>query len=236
MLLRAWSASEFRPTRDIDMLGMTSNDAERLESQMREILATPVEDDGLTFPADALRYEQIVASGLVHYELEFIHPFADGNGRMGRLWQTLALSKWKPVLAWLPVETVIRNRQADYCEVLNKCDRAGDATLFVEFTLQSLLSAIVDISPTDQVADQLTDQVKSLLTALSKGEASGAELMKLLGLSHKPTFRQNYLAPALDNGWVERSHPEAPRNPRKRYRLTGKGAAIPGPIFRKMKR
>jgi Fic family protein len=54
----------------------------------------------------------LVASSVFHYELEFIHPIADGNGRMGRLWQTFILSRWNPLLAWLPVETVIHNRQA----------------------------------------------------------------------------------------------------------------------------
>lgn len=168
----------------------------------------------------------LIVSSLVHYELEFIHPFADGNGRMGRLWQTLVLLKWKPVLAWLPVETVIKNHQAEYYEVLSKCDKAGDVTLFVEFMLQSLLSAIVNISRTDQVSDQLTDQVKALLAALSKGEASGTELMKQLDLSHKPTFRQNYLTPALELGWIERSNPDSPRSPRQRYRLTEKGRVV----------
>lgn len=60
MLLHAWSPSSFRPTRDIDMLGVTSNDAERLKAQIGDILATPVEDDGLMFSADALEHEQIV--------------------------------------------------------------------------------------------------------------------------------------------------------------------------------
>ncbi|HEX2747214.1 MAG TPA: Fic family protein, partial [Verrucomicrobiales bacterium] len=67
----------------------------------------------------------LVTSCVFHYELEFIHPFADGNGRMGRLWQTLILSRWKPALAWLPVESVIRERQRDYYAALAASDRAG---------------------------------------------------------------------------------------------------------------
>jgi hypothetical protein len=65
---------------------------------------------------------------MVPYALEFIHPFGDGNGRLGRLWQTLILSQWKPPFAYLPVETVIRDQQADYYKVPAACDKAGNST------------------------------------------------------------------------------------------------------------
>jgi Fic family protein len=97
----------------------------------------------------------LVASCVFHYELEFIHPFADGNGRMGRLWQTLILRKWKQLLAYLPAETVVRERQDEYYRVLAECDKRGDATRFVEFMLQALLNAIQQAITTDQVTDQV---------------------------------------------------------------------------------
>ncbi|MFB5744026.1 Fic family protein [Cedecea sp. S5-13] len=84
----------------------------------------------------------LVASSVFHYEFEFIHPFSDGNGRMGRLWQTLILSEWRAELAWLPVETLIHDRQEAYYRVLRECDRQSDCTAFVEFMLDMLKIAL----------------------------------------------------------------------------------------------
>lgn len=165
----------------------------------------------------------LVASCLFHYELEFIHPFADGNGRMGRLWQTLILRNWKPLLAYLPVETVIRDRQEDYYRVLAQADERADATLFVQFMLQALCDAIREAVATDQVDDHATDQVASLIEAIGGSESGSADLMKTLKLSHRPTFRENYLNPALEGGWIDRTQPDSPRSPTQRYRLTSKG-------------
>lgn len=89
----------------------------------------------------------LVAGCVFHYELEFIHPFADGNGRMGRLWQTLILKNWKPLLAFLPVETVVKDRQEDYYRALGKADERADAAPFVEFMLTAMLDALREAVP-----------------------------------------------------------------------------------------
>ncbi|TNG96847.1 Fic family protein [Pasteurellaceae bacterium USgator11] len=84
----------------------------------------------------------LIASTAFHYELEFIHPFSDGNGRIGRLWQTLILSRWHPLLAYLPVETMIKHHQPEYYRLLNQADLTADCSTFIEFLLDTLQSAL----------------------------------------------------------------------------------------------
>ncbi len=84
----------------------------------------------------------LIASCVFHYEFEFIHPFSDGNGRLGRLWQTLILSRWRAEMAYLPVESIIRERQSEYYRVLGAVDQASDCTVFIEFMLDALAQAL----------------------------------------------------------------------------------------------
>lgn len=165
----------------------------------------------------------LVSSCAFHYELEFIHPFADGNGRMGRLWQTLILQRWKPIFAWLPIETIIKARQSEYYQALAQSDKDGKSTLFIEFMLESLAYTLSELPKSDQALDQVSDRVKALLTVMGDGECRASELMQRLGLSHRPTFRKNYLTPALEGEWVERNQPDSPRSPNQRYKLTLRG-------------
>ena len=87
-------------------------------------------------------WHPLITSCVAHYEMEFIHPFADGNGRLGRLWQILILSRWNPLLAWLPIEEVIRSRQQGYYESLGQADQLGDLEPFVAYQLEAIHDAL----------------------------------------------------------------------------------------------
>jgi Fic family protein len=165
----------------------------------------------------------LVASSIFHYEFEFIHPFTDGNGRMGRLWQTLILNRWNKLFANIPVESLVHEHQSKYYQALQRSTEKTDAAPFIEFMLNMIHDALLIAGSTDQVTDYVTDQVALLIKAIGNNTLRSSDLIKALGLSHRPTFRVNYLNPAINGGWIERSQPDSPRSPTQRYRLTEKG-------------
>ena len=111
----------------------------------------------------------LVRSCVFHYEFEFIHPFIDGNGRMGRYWQTMLLSRWKGIFAWLPVETIVKEHQQEYYHVIQKCDQAGESTLFVEYMLGCLLDAMANYDDDDaEVQDKIQDKVQDKFPEVSQ--------------------------------------------------------------------
>ena len=101
----------------------------------------------------------LIRSCVFHYEFELIHPFADGNGRVGRLWHTLLLSKWNPAFAWLPVESIIHDRQQEYYDAINVSNDAGETTVFIEFMLSAIKASLMDaINTSDGMSDGKVDK------------------------------------------------------------------------------
>jgi len=89
----------------------------------------------------------LIVSSVFHYEFEYIHPFMDGNGRMGRLWQTLILSQWQSLFMDLPLESIIKQHQQDYYDALASSDKASNSTEFIHFMLQAILKTLNKNAP-----------------------------------------------------------------------------------------
>lgn len=104
---------------------------------------------------------EIIKSCVFHYEMEFIHPFEDGNGRMGRFWQTRILMGVNPIFEFVPIEELIKNNQQDYYKALAKSDNAGKSTFFIEFMLgiinQSLRDTLNESKPQNPTYSKRTE-------------------------------------------------------------------------------
>ena len=164
----------------------------------------------------------LIRSAIFHYEFEFIHPFADGNGRMGRMWHSLLLGKWNELFYWLPIEELIRSRQQEYYDALGKSDREADSSAFVELMLEIILDTLKETSVVGNAEsdepNMLSPSIRKLMEALGNEELSAVEIMERLGISHRPTFRKNYLNPALEQRLIEMTIPDKPNSRNQKYR------------------
>ena len=120
----------------------------------------------------------LLKSCVFHYEFEFIHPFVDGNGRMGRLWQTMILKEYSPVFEFLPVETLIKEKQQEYYNALAKSDGQGESTLFIEFMLDIINSALEDLLKTQRSSSTNNDRIEIFKDLIGISEFSRQDYMR----------------------------------------------------------
>lgn len=160
----------------------------------------------------------LIKSSVFHYEFEFIHPFNDGNGRTGRLWQTALLASWKPIFAWIPIESIIKDNQEDYYNAITLSTSQGKSNVFIEFMLDVINKAIKDIiTDTRNHYNHINNQITELMKVIESYPQSATELMEKLNLKSRLGFRKNYLQPALDAGLIGMTEPDKPTSKNQKY-------------------
>ena len=148
----------------------------------------------------------LIKSCVFHYELELIHPFADGNGRIGRLWHTLLLTQWKPMFAWIPVESIIHDRQDEYYDAINRSNSAGKSTAFIEFMLSAIQEALMEAVQTSGAAESMgTEELRwyKIEQFIRKnGTVTNADVRQMLQVSAATANR--ILAKLVEAGQIQK--------------------------------
>jgi Fic family protein len=145
----------------------------------------------------------IVKSCIFHYEMEFIHPFLDGNGRMGRLWQTIILMRAHPVFEYLPIEQEIKKSQADYYQVLSECDKVGLSTKFIEYMLAKIKIVLTDLVDTQRTHLSDSERLMYFLEQIHIGEFTRKDYLSAFPKISTATATRD-LKKGVDNGVLTR--------------------------------
>lgn len=179
--------------------------------------------------AKASPLHPVLKSAAVHYEMEIIHPFADGNGRMGRLWQTLILAKWKEIFAWIPMESAVYSHRPQYYEAIAASSAQNDAGPFIEFSLSAILSSLLEQKEAqgkhrDEHRDgpgcELSETQQAVLRALEGGPLSRRELFEAIGLRGDSRAFKRHVEPLISAGLVSMTLPDSPSSKMQKYQLT----------------
>lgn len=178
---------------------------------IKDLLSWVKKNEGVVHP--------LIVADVFHYEFVFIHPFADGNGRMARLWHTAILYRWKNIFEYIPLESQIEKFQSEYYDAIAKCHVNGNSNLFIEFMLD-MLNQILDevILQIHKSNADTSEYVKRMLDVMEFDVPyTSNALMDALGLKSKETLRKNYINPAIELGLIRMTLPDKPNSKNQRY-------------------
>lgn len=147
----------------------------------------------------------LISSCVFHYEFEFIHPFADGNGRMGRLWQTALLAQWRPIFAWIPIESMVKEHQQEYYNAIANSDRAGNSSTFILFMLQCIKDTVDKIVVPKKTSKKTSKKTpKDIILALIAADAKVTieKMAEALGMNKRNA--QKHVNQLVDDGIIVR--------------------------------
>lgn len=159
----------------------------------------------------------LIKSCVFHYEFEFIYPFSDGNGRMGRLFQTCLLKAEEKLFAYLPIESIIKERQQEYYDAIRLSNQNGNCDIFIEFMLDAIYETL-QRTKKHKYNENYSIQVKKMLIIMEEGFSyTTKELLNLLNMKSRASFKKNYLDPAIKLGLIKMTIPDSPRSRNQKY-------------------
>ena len=182
-----------------------------VDSLMNDLFTWMKKSEGVVHP--------LILAAVFHYEFVFIHPFADGNGRMARLWHTAILYRWRNVFEYIPLESQIEKYQTEYYDAIAQSHVNGNSDSFIEFMLEMIWQILDEVITQIRKSDSETSEyVKHMLDVMEYDiPYTSNAIMEALGLRSKETLRKNYINPAIELGVIRMTIPDKPNSKNQRY-------------------